>query len=129
MAYTCSITAVSWARVHLALTATLTESAEGAPRRDGTDLAGGGAESLSDLLGDLEESVTTQYSQGVRFFLQDGPRVLPVKSTKLDQATYRLDLNVTDFRSRRQVPDGTWRVLVLVDGQFADFAGFSLARG
>jgi CDP-ribitol ribitolphosphotransferase len=45
----------------------------------------------------------------------DGTRVFPVNTTPVGDRQYRIDINVTNFRSR-YVPNGTWRIVALVDG-------------
>lgn len=79
------ITAISWERVHLSLTALLSGYS-------------GAAES-------------------VQFVIVDGERVFPVKTTPTGDRQYRIDINVTNFRGRVQVPNGTWRFIPLVDGE------------
>ncbi len=79
------ITAISWERVHLSLTALLSGYS-------------GAAES-------------------VQFVIVDGELVFPVKTTPIGDRQYRIDLNVTNFRGRERVPNGTWRFIPLVDGE------------
>jgi CDP-ribitol ribitolphosphotransferase len=81
------ITAISWERVHLSLTAL-----------------------LSGYSGSAES---------VQFVIADGERVFPVKTTPTGDRQYRIDINVTNFRNRDLVPNGTWRFIPLVDGDVA----------
>jgi CDP-ribitol ribitolphosphotransferase len=53
----------------------------------------------------------------VQFMIVDGARVFPVKTTPVDDGRYRLEINVTNFRDRRPVPDGTWRFVPYIGGQ------------
>jgi CDP-ribitol ribitolphosphotransferase / teichoic acid ribitol-phosphate polymerase len=96
-----SITAISWERVHLSLTALLSGYS-------------GAAES-------------------VQFVIADGERVFPVKTTPTGDRQYRIDINVTNFRNRDQVPNATWRFIPLVDGDVAvgllPAAGYDLKEG
>ncbi len=78
------ITAISWERVHLSLTAL-----------------------LSGYSGPAES---------VQFVIADGERVFPVKTAPIGDQRYRIDINVTNFRNRDLVPNGTWRFIPLVDG-------------
>ena len=62
----------------------------------------------------------TGYGQGaesVQFVIVDGKRVFPVKTTPVGDQRYRIDINVTNFRNRTQVPNGTWRIVPQVDGE------------
>jgi CDP-ribitol ribitolphosphotransferase / teichoic acid ribitol-phosphate polymerase len=52
----------------------------------------------------------------VEFGIVDGERVFPVKTSPAGDGRYRIDINVTNFRGRAQVPNGTWRFVPLVDG-------------
>lgn len=53
----------------------------------------------------------------VQFMLVDGERTLPVSTTPIGGGQYRLDINVTNFQNRRQVPDGTWSFVPYLDGE------------
>ena len=55
-------------------------------------------------------------AESVQFVIVDGKRVFPVKTTPTGDRQYRIDINVTNFRSRGHVPNGTWRFVPLVDG-------------
>src|SRR5215831_5687502 len=58
-----------------------------------------------------------QAGECVQFVIVDGKRVFPVKTTPVGDRQYRININVTNFRSRAQVPNGTWRIVPLVDGE------------
>jgi CDP-ribitol ribitolphosphotransferase len=55
-------------------------------------------------------------AESVQFVIVDGERMFPVKTTPTGDGQYRIDINVTNFRSRDHVPNGTWRFVPLVDG-------------
>ena len=93
----CSVTAISWARVHLTLTVLL-------------------------------EAAAGQHEQVV-FELVDKGRHFPVETTWLGSDFFELHINITNFRSRRQVPDGSWRLVPFVDGeQVGPAAGYELSQ-
>jgi CDP-ribitol ribitolphosphotransferase / teichoic acid ribitol-phosphate polymerase len=102
MANACSVTSISWDRIHLTLMVALS-----VPPRTGSRQG----------TGDRPE---------VRFFLRDEPRSLPVKTDRVADGLYRLRLNVTDFSARKQVPDGTWRLVAQIDGQEGPTATYDL---
>jgi CDP-ribitol ribitolphosphotransferase len=58
----------------------------------------------------------SQAADSVQFVIVDGKRVFPVKTTPVGDRQYRIDINVTNFRSRDLVPNGTWRFVPLVGG-------------
>lgn len=49
-----------------------------------------------------------------RFLIVDNERELPVKSRQIAADTYALEINVTNFQGRGQVPNGTWRIVPVV---------------
>jgi CDP-ribitol ribitolphosphotransferase len=67
--------------------------------------------SLTVLLGGYNRA-----AESVQFVIVDGKRVFPVKTTPTGDRQYRIDINITNFRSRDHVPNGTWRFVPLVDG-------------
>lgn len=99
----CLIADISWERVNLSLTVVLAEDT-------------GGDQTGADV-GALE---------AVEFRIVDRDRAYPVTTTALGGGRYRLDLNVTNFRNRRQVPDGTWRIVPYLDGRPGPAAGYDL---
>ncbi|MYU47449.1 hypothetical protein GTV15_02335 [Streptomyces sp. SID7803] len=47
----------------------------------------------------------------LRFLIIDNEREFPVNSTLVGDGQYRLEFNVTNFTDRRQIPNGTWRIV------------------
>ncbi len=90
----CSIATISWERVHLSLTAV-----------------------VSDFTGDPST---------LRFLIVDGEREFPVNSRQIDAEQHRLEINVTNFQDRRQVPNGTWRVVPVAGEERLPAADFDL---
>lgn len=94
MPTSCSITAVSWTRVHLSVTVV-----------------------MSGL-----------WDEGdVQFKIVDGRRKFPVTTQQLGPELFRLDLNITNFRSRRQIPDGTWRFVPFIGTERGPAATYDLS--
>ena len=56
----------------------------------------------------------------------DSGRAYPVQTTPIGDGQYRLDINVTNFHDRRQVPNGTWRFVAYIDGEPGPTAGYDL---
>lgn len=56
-------------------------------------------------------------AESVRFVAANGEQVFPLKTTPVGDKHYRIDLNVTNFQAREQVPNGTWRFIPLVNGE------------
>lgn len=90
----CSIAAISWERVHLNLTA-----------------------AVSDFTGDPST---------LRFLIVDGEREYPVNSRQIDAEQHRLEINVTNFQDRRQVPNGSWRIVPVAGETRLPAADFDL---
>jgi CDP-ribitol ribitolphosphotransferase / teichoic acid ribitol-phosphate polymerase len=84
MSISCSVTSISWERVNLSLTVSLSKPA-----------------TMSD---------------DVQFYLVDRHREFPVRQKHVGDDLYQLNINVTNFHNRKQVPDGTWRVVPYIDG-------------
>ena len=59
----------------------------------------------------------SQAAESVQFVIVDGKRVFPVNASPVGERQYRININVTNFRSRTQVPNGTWRIVPLVDAE------------
>jgi CDP-ribitol ribitolphosphotransferase len=97
MSVSCSITEISWTRVHLTVTVTFTS----------------GGDSLGD---------------DVHFTLVDEERSYPVKTKRAGRGVYRLSINVTNFNARKQVPEGTWRFVPVIDGVPGPGAQYDLTR-
>lgn len=85
MLTSCAITDISWERIHLTLTASVSP-----PPEPGHDL---------------------------EFMIVDQERVFPVDTERVDSGSYRLRINITNFRLRSQVPDGSWRLVPFLDGE------------
>ncbi|MET7868796.1 CDP-glycerol glycerophosphotransferase family protein [Streptomyces cyaneofuscatus] len=49
-----------------------------------------------------------------------------MNSQQIDAEHHRLDINVTNFRDRRQVPNGTWRIVPVIDDERLPEATFDL---
>lgn len=67
----------------------------------------------------------------VEFRLVEGKVSHPVRTEKASDSEFRLAINVTNFRKRQQVPNGTWRIVPRVNGKngpAADYDLSSLAR-
>lgn len=62
-------------------------------------------------------SGSSRADESVQFVIVDGERTFPVKTTPVGDRQYRIDINVTNFRCRDHVPNGTWRFVPLVDGR------------
>lgn len=52
----------------------------------------------------------------VEFKIVDRRRALPVDAKPLGNGHYLIEINVTNFHHRRQVPDGTWRIVPYLGG-------------
>lgn len=93
MPTSCSITDISWTRIHLSVTATVSDA----------------------------------WTEGdIQFMIVDGKRRFPVLTKRIGDGVFRLDLNITNFRARRQIPDGTWRFVPFIDGERGPAATFDL---
>ncbi|MFE0625612.1 CDP-glycerol glycerophosphotransferase family protein [Streptomyces sp. NPDC058864] len=71
-----------------------------------------------DITGDVSPS---------QFLIADGDRELPVKSRRIASGRYALEINVTNFHGRGQVPNGTWRIVPVVRGEQLPAADFDLS--
>jgi CDP-ribitol ribitolphosphotransferase / teichoic acid ribitol-phosphate polymerase len=167
------ITQISWARVHLTLTASVDLSAlQAAPPMDpaedevpievrndalviDADAAGlvvdsdaddpaavpdddglaasleGGTDAEAEALAALEPAAGELAARApgepdVVFKLTSGKRQLAIPTRRVEAGTYQLDINVINFRSRRQIPEGTWRIAPYVAGKRAPAVGFAL---
>lgn len=50
----------------------------------------------------------------VQFVLQDGGRKLDAETEHLGNGQYVLTINITRFAGRKQLPDGTWRIVPII---------------
>ncbi|MDT0156398.1 hypothetical protein Q9R19_02045 [Microbacterium sp. ARD32] len=77
-------------------------------------------------------SLTLEFSRPVSgdvdFVIYDTLRAFPVDAEQVDERTHRIRINVTNFRDRHQLPNGTWRFLAVIDGERGPLAGYPLAR-
>ncbi len=64
----------------------------------------------------------------VDFVIYDVLRAFPVSTVSADEKTYVLRINVTNFRNRRQIPNGSWRFLTSIDGRRGPIASFPLYK-
>ncbi|MFJ4845163.1 CDP-glycerol glycerophosphotransferase family protein [Streptomyces sp. NPDC088733] len=62
----------------------------------------------------------------LRFLIVDGEREFPVNSRQTGAEQHRLEINVTNFQDRRQVPNGTWRIVPVIGEERLPAAGFDL---
>ncbi|OKK23984.1 hypothetical protein AMK09_08075 [Streptomyces sp. CB02488] len=56
----------------------------------------------------------------------DNGREFPVNSRQIGAEQHRLDINVTNFENRRQVPNGTWRIVPVLGDERLPGATFDL---
>jgi CDP-ribitol ribitolphosphotransferase len=167
------ITQISWARVHLMLTASVDLSAiqaappvdsaqdevplavrNGRPATD-ADAAGlvadsdpddpaagpdddglaatleGGTDAEAEAIAAQEPATEQLAAQApgepdVVFKLASGKRQLAIPTRRLAAGTYQLDINVINFRARRQIPEGTWRIVPFVAGRPGPAVAFAL---
>src|ERR1700760_498715 len=62
----------------------------------------------------------------VEFRLVDLERLFPAKTTRLADGTFQIDINVTNFQDRQQVPNGTWRFVPFLNDVPGPPAGWDL---
>lgn len=74
---------------------------------------------VSDFTGD---------PSALRFVIVDEDREYPVNSRQIDDEQFALEINVTNFESRRQVPNGTWRIHPVAGGDRLPAATFDLTQ-
>ena len=63
----------------------------------------------------------------LRFLIVDGEREFAVKSRQTGAMQYDLEINVTNFQGRGQVPNGTWRIVPVVGDERLPAADFDLS--
>jgi CDP-ribitol ribitolphosphotransferase len=146
MPINCTITDIAWERIHLTLTVRATiddtlparpgptpaveasRSAAAIAAHDGGE-AGLGLE-IDDSDGDdlsapapvervevKASAVPERDINDLTFVIRDTDRDFPVESERIDSGTYLLRFNIIDFRDRRQIPDGTWRIIPMAKGR------------
>ena len=54
--------------------------------------------------------------------------IFTIFADAIGERTYRVRLNVTNFRDRHQLPNGSWRFLSVIDVQRGPVASFPLTR-
>lgn len=64
----------------------------------------------------------------VDFLIYDVLRAYPLTAESLGGPRYRVRMNVTNFRERQQVPNGSWRFMAAIDGRRGPIASFPLDR-
>ncbi|MFT4234766.1 MAG: hypothetical protein QM607_07195, partial [Microbacterium sp.] len=64
----------------------------------------------------------------VDFIIYDMLRGFPVDVTKVTDAVFEIRINVTNFRERHQMSNGTWRFMAAIDGKRGPIASYPLAR-
>jgi CDP-ribitol ribitolphosphotransferase len=62
------------------------------------------------------------------FRLKDGKRLLKAPAIHLGGAHYQLRINITQFGGRRQLQDGTWRLIAVVNDQQLQGATYPIER-
>jgi len=67
-------------------------------------------------------------SGDVDFLIYDGMRAYPLSAVAESRTRYVARINVTNFRNRQQVPNGSWRFLSVIDGRRGPIASYRLAR-
>ncbi|MBH0053564.1 CDP-glycerol glycerophosphotransferase family protein [Salinibacterium sp. SWN139] len=80
------------------------------------------------LLSPLGDSAVPHTEPVITFQLVDSLRTLPVPAVSVGNGAYALHLNITAFGGRDTIPDGTWRVYALLDGERGPIASFDGAR-
>ncbi|MGW3496483.1 CDP-glycerol glycerophosphotransferase family protein [Streptomyces sp. NPDC001020] len=73
---------------------------------------------VSDFTGD---------AGNLRFLIVDGEREFPLKSRQIAAGQHNLEINVTNFQGRGQVPNGTWRIVPVVGDERLPAADFDLS--
>lgn len=64
----------------------------------------------------LTESAQAQVDpEAISFEIVDQGRVFPVDAAPSGDDCFRIDINITRFGGRRQIPNGTWRIRARVD--------------
>lgn len=100
MALACVVRDIAWTRVHVALTVEFSATDQGSSPR----------------------------TADVHFVVKDGSKSLRVPHTPVGHDRYRLDINITLFHGRRQIPNGTWRVVAITNDRRSAPAGYDVTR-
>lgn len=64
----------------------------------------------------------------IDFLIYDVLRAYPLDATAMDDTHYVARINVTNFRNRQQVPNGSWRFMAILDGERGPIASYPLSR-
>ena len=64
----------------------------------------------------------------VDFLVYDMLCAFPINAEAVTSTKYRVRLNVTNFRHRQQIPNGSWRLMSIVDGRRGPIASFPLSK-
>lgn len=65
----------------------------------------------------IEVSVDPAPAGQIEFEIFTPNRAYPLTSSRADDGTYNLVANITTFADRQAIPNGTWRVRAVVDGE------------
>ena len=88
-----------------------------------------GAPDLEQAAAEERRRIVDAVEQGtLTFAIRERKRRFPVRTTWLGDGRYELSLTITDFHNRRQVPDGTWRIIPVIEGQGYTPARYPLER-
>ncbi len=156
MPINCTATDIAWERVNLTLTvhAVMDSSLPSRPvmsagdralararsRRVPDDAGEGGGDFDEDcedpveeqslvLPADLEAQVAgPEDLDALDFIIKDHEREFPVEADALGDGWYRLRFRITEFRDRRQIPDGAWCIVPVVRGHHQYPVTFPLDR-
>lgn len=74
----------------------------------------------------VEVADFTGDASALSFLIVDNGREFPVNSRQIGAEQHRLDINVTNFENRRQVPNGTWRIVPVLGDERLPGATFDL---
>ena len=99
MSIACTVSEISWDRVHLGLTIRVENHP--VPEPDPT----------------WPDELSEQDQRRLGFSLFAGIRLLPMTTDQDADGSYRVTLNITNFHDRKQVPNGTWRIVPTLDGE------------
>lgn len=64
----------------------------------------------------------------VEFMMYDTLRGYPLDAVRLSDTDYEIKINVTNFRDRHQIPNGSYRFMAIIDGARGPLAGFDVRR-
>jgi len=64
----------------------------------------------------------------VDFLIYDVLRAYPLDAVAVSDTEHVARINVTNFRNRQQVPNGSWRFMTILNGERGPIASYPLAR-